>query len=213
MTESEWVDCKDPRPMLEFLRGKASNRKLRLFAVACCRGSSDLFTADKFLPHFLTFAERLAEGETELASAPSIPYGERNPHPTMRDSLTHRESWTSAWNTISVVVFTDSERRGIQPLAEPRPYIREVLLDLFGSPFRPVTVDPVWRTAAVVALARAAYDERHLPSGHLDAARLLVLADALEEAGATDAQLLGHLRSPGPHCRGCHALDAVLGRE
>jgi hypothetical protein len=64
-----------------------------------------------------------------------------------------------------------------------------------------------------VALAWAAYDQRELPAGHLDLARLLALADAPEEAGATDAALLGHLRSAGPHARGCHAVDAVLGLE
>jgi hypothetical protein len=64
----------------------------------------------------------------------------------------------------------------------------------------------------LLLLARAAYDERRLPEGTLDAGRLAVLADALEESGCTDAGLLGHLRSPGPHVRGCHALDLVLGK-
>ena len=62
-------------------------------------------------------------------------------------------------------------------------------------------------------LARAAYEERELPSGHLDNARLGVLSDALEEAGCTDEALLGHLRGAGPHVRGCWALDLVLAKE
>jgi hypothetical protein len=61
-------------------------------------------------------------------------------------------------------------------------------------------------------LARAAYEERRLPSGELDLARLAVLADALEDAGCADAELLGHLRGTGPHVRGCHVLDAILGK-
>jgi hypothetical protein len=64
----------------------------------------------------------------------------------------------------------------------------------------------------VIGLAEAAYEERLLPSGHLDPVRLAVLADALEAAGCQDAQLLGHLRAPGPHVRGCAAVDAVLGK-
>jgi hypothetical protein len=61
-------------------------------------------------------------------------------------------------------------------------------------------------------MAEVIYEERRLPAGTLDAARLTVLADMLEEAGATDAQMLGHLRSAGPHYRSCFAVDAVLGR-
>jgi hypothetical protein len=52
-----------------------------------------------------------------------------------------------------------------------------------------------------------------MPSGHLDPARLAVLADALEDAGCADADLLGHLRGPGPHIRGCWAVDLLLGKE
>jgi hypothetical protein len=57
------------------------------------------------------------------------------------------------------------------------------------------------------------YEERELPSGHLDAARLAILADMLEEAGRTDRGILGHLRGLGPHVRGCVAVDALVGRS
>jgi hypothetical protein len=88
----------------------------------------------------------------------------------------------------------------------------ELLRDLFGNPFRRVVIAPAWRAPAVTALARGAYDGRRLPSGELDPARLAVLADALEDAGCTDASLLGHLRGPGPHVRGCWAVDLLLGK-
>jgi hypothetical protein len=87
------------------------------------------------------------------------------------------------------------------------------LQEVFGNPFRPVTAAPAWQTPEVVALAQAAYNERELPAGTLDLARLAVLADALEEAGGTNPDLLGHLRGAGPHVRGCWALDLLLGKE
>jgi hypothetical protein len=83
---------------------------------------------------------------------------------------------------------------------------------IFGNPFRPVTFDPAWRTPDVTALATAAYEERILPSGDLDIHRLAVLADALEEGGASD-EVVAHLRSPGPHVRGCWAVDLCLGKN
>jgi hypothetical protein len=57
-----------------------------------------------------------------------------------------------------------------------------------------------------MSLARHIYEER-------DFAAMPVLGDALEETGMDDAAILSHLRSPGPHGRGCFALDAVLGKE
>jgi hypothetical protein len=88
--------------------------------------------------------------------------------------------------------------------------------DVVGNPFRPDP--PVERSSlipmggVVQALARAAYDERVLPVGTLDPACLCILADALEDASCTGAEILGHLREPGPHWRGCRALDLLLGK-
>jgi hypothetical protein len=87
-----------------------------------------------------------------------------------------------------------------------------LLRDVFGNPFRRVPRVAAWRTPDVLSLAQAAYDERLLPSGELDAMRLAVLADALEEAGCGDDVLLAHLRSPGPHVRGCWVIDLLLGK-
>jgi hypothetical protein len=88
-----------------------------------------------------------------------------------------------------------------------------LLHELFGNPFCPVSLDPSWLTPDAVALARAAYENRSLPSGALDNDRLAVLSDALEEAGCTAAALLDHLRGPGTHHRGCWLVDALLAKE
>ena len=88
-----------------------------------------------------------------------------------------------------------------------------LLRDIVGNPFQPAILDPAWRTLTVTALATAAYDNRILPAGTLDPDGLSVLADALEDAGCTDEQLLAHLREPSPHVRGCWVIDLLLGKE
>jgi hypothetical protein len=87
------------------------------------------------------------------------------------------------------------------------------LRDSFGNPFRPVSLAPAWLTPAVLNLAQAAYDNRVLPSGLLDNTGLAILADALEEAGCDSADFLSHLRGPGPHVRGCWAVDLILSKD
>jgi hypothetical protein len=86
------------------------------------------------------------------------------------------------------------------------------LRDLYGNPFRLITLSRANLTPQVVALAQAAYEQRELPAGTLDVARLAILADALEEAGCTDQSILVHLRGPGPHARGCWVVDLLLGQ-
>jgi hypothetical protein len=82
----------------------------------------------------------------------------------------------------------------------------DLLRDIFGNPFRPVTPDPSWLTPGVVALAAAIYDGREFH-------RMPNLADAMERAGCADARVLVHLRRPADHVRGCWALDLVLGKS
>jgi hypothetical protein len=75
--------------------------------------------------------------------------------------------------------------------------------------FCPVRVEPSWLTwdsGAVRGLAQALQDERAFD-------RLPILADALEEAGCSDAELLSHLRGPGPHTRSCWLVDRLFGQE
>lgn len=88
-----------------------------------------------------------------------------------------------------------------------------LVVEVFGNPFSPASIDPVWLTPTVTTLATVAYEDRQLPTGQLDTGRLAILADALEEAGCTTTEILSHLRSPGPHVRGCWALDLILDKE
>jgi hypothetical protein len=81
-----------------------------------------------------------------------------------------------------------------------------LLRDIFGNPFRPVAVDPAWRTSNVTVLAQAIYDDRAFD-------RLPILADALEDAGCDNADILNHCRQPGEHVRGCWVVDLLLGKQ
>jgi hypothetical protein len=86
----------------------------------------------------------------------------------------------------------------------------DLLRDLFANPFRPAaTLDPAWLAwngGTLPWLARAIYADRAFEQFPL-------LADALEDAGCSDTELLGHLRGPGPHVGGCWALDLILGKS
>jgi hypothetical protein len=78
--------------------------------------------------------------------------------------------------------------------------------DIFGNPFRPVTLDPAWQTGNVRALAQAIYDDRAFE-------RMPILGDALEDAGCDNADVLSHCRQPGEHARGCWVVDLVLAKQ
>jgi hypothetical protein len=97
---------------------------------------------------------------------------------------------------------TEAYQRGLQAEQE---YQAALLREMFGNPFRPVAVEAAWlawNDGAVPKLARAIYDGSRFGD-------LPILADALEEAGCANADLLGHCRSDGEHVRGCWALDLL----
>jgi hypothetical protein len=202
MTEGEWLDCADPAPMLEFLCGNASDRKLRLSAAACSRrdwvrisapGRAAVEVAE-------AFADGLAGPEELRAARQACKFAGGD------------AAWYAAASRAAVAARNAalSAQAGSDPTPE-RAAQAALLRCVFGNPFRPVALDSDWRVPAVVALAQGAYKERQLPAGTLDPQRLAVLADALEEAGA-DVAVVAHLRSDGPHVRGCHVVDLILGK-
>jgi hypothetical protein len=98
---------------------------------------------------------------------------------------------------------------GLARVAREKANSRHVALvhEIFGNPFRPVPFEPAWRTTDVLLLARGIYEEKAFD-------RMSILADALQDAGCTSADILNHLRdSQATHVRGCWALDLVLGKE
>jgi hypothetical protein len=225
--------------MLEVLRGRASARKLRCFAFACGRrycviweesAATDAYyrrikpAVDELCGHLLDAVERLDDGQGTAETVENL----------------RRQLWEGSgapiglnWDITATIQgdagywvrrYEDDCRSAREQASRDatrlwkkyneRLFQAALLRDLGGPlPFRPVTIPSsvlAWNEGCVVKLAAAAYEER-LPEGVLDRHRLVVLADALEEAGCVE-ELPGHLRDPGPDYRGCWALDLLLGK-
>ena len=221
MTQTEWLTCQHLSPKLDFLRGRTSDRKFRLFVVGCCRRVwSGLRDARSRAA--VEVAERFADGE---ASEATLWDAHDAAYVAVDDCLEYsvfsEDQAVAAYLAAAPSVDEDFDRHDPFPpdvalravgyaidglRADCEPEQTALLRDVIGNPFHPVTFDPDWRTPAVVALARMMYDGR-------DFAHLPILADALEDAGCQDADILAHCRGPGPHARGCWVVDLVLGKE
>ena len=218
MTEAEWLACDDPTTMTTWLEEAVPDlsdaRKVILFGCACCRAVWDLLPAQ---------CCRDAIELQEWASEGLIDPGERNTYlepitelveslcsgarPVRKRALDintsalavlwlHHDPFRSSWELRKCDnLDSPTQRRHLS-------YLR----DIFGNPFRPVALDPAWRTANVVGIAQSIYEERAFD-------RLPILADALEDAGCTNADMLNHCRQPGDHVRGCWPVDLVLGKK
>jgi len=219
VTEDQWNGCTDASAMLLFLRNslKGNNRKLRLFACACCRDAGHLLTHES-LRQAAETAERYADGQARYSEMVQVTKAvdwfscsASNTDSVVSGGIWHLTTMGVWWNlsplrrTDRILTALSKADRGLR-LQQAR-----LLRDIF-FPFRPVTIASSCLPPQAVTLAQVVYQERSLPDGRLDNARLAVLADLLEAASCTDALLLGHLRGKGPHVRGCFALDAVLGK-
>jgi hypothetical protein len=240
MTEQEWRTGNNPTPMLEFVRHTASERKLRLFAVACCRRVWGSFP-DEGSRRAVEVAEQYADGATHkkaLAAARSTAADVANGMGLPGSSVEGQRVWGAAQAarhaarpTRKRPALGDDVRKAAEfsLMAEmvgrlSRSIPSECLLPrcrllrcIFGNPFRQPPPLPsavlAWNDGTVRRLAGAIYEDRQMAAGTLDPARLAILADALLDAGSDDEDLIGHCRSEGPHYRGCWALDCLLGKE
>jgi hypothetical protein len=234
MNERTWLTCTEPEPLRLFLNGETVGpRKLGLYACGCCRLIWSCLS-DERSRSAVEVAERFWDGqagEEELEDAYAVAWDA-----SIDPKLTgpgHRDAALAAARTVTAcVAWVDSqvdrpelERRRDHDASANRVWEAaaaaycaadwdgraraatlkaqaDLLRCIFGNPFRPVLA---WNDGTVVKMARAIYEERAFD-------RLPILADALEEAGCANVDILNHCRQPGAHVRGCWVVDLLLGK-
>jgi hypothetical protein len=176
------------------------SRKLRLFACACCRLKADRIGDPNWLAPLET-AERFVDGEaTYVDLADSWEEAKRK---GIWVEAANPISWDAANRSIHFVAGATITRKTGQTLAS-------LMRDIFGNPYHSApAINPQWldwQAGTVVKLAQIIYDKRRF-------ADLPILADALEEAGCDNPDILAHCRSGGEHVRGCWVVDLLLGKS
>ena len=200
---------------------KAGRRKLRLFACGCCRQIwANL--GDSRLRGVVNAAERFADGQAtahemraaNLAAAKVI----QGPRGFSEEDETAQANtgFQLACHTADVRPFSAAFGMTAYPLPlagycgdekAGNAIICTILRDIFGNPFRPVAFSPSWRTDTAIALAKQMYDSR-------DFSAMPILADALQDAGCDNDDILAHCRNRQQiHVRGCWVVDLVLAKS
>ena len=196
MNETEWLTITDGLRQLIPIHEFASIRKLRLIAAAVVRAvkalpeNRDGKACDDMLEAAADHPRSWPECEWELYGRPGD------------------------WRFTRLLATDDpfqaaKELRKLIAMWVPSGRSREVVAlnhDVLGNPFRPVALDLAWLTSTVLTLAAGIYAERAFD-------RLPILADALQDVGCENADILAHCRGPGPHVRGCWVVDLVLGKS
>lgn len=208
MTETYRATWTSPEAILKRLTERASPRKLRLYAVACCRRIWPLIL-DERCRHAVEVAQRLADGRAnpnDLEAAGRTVAGVARTDSALGAAwaVTQASAWVAAWDAAW------DARHAVRGRVPGTDYEKErlwqggMLCDLVGDPARPARVEAAWLTHDVLGLARVVYDEARYGD-------LPILGDALLDAGCGDEAILAHCRSREPHYRGCWVVDALLG--
>jgi hypothetical protein len=220
MTETEWLACADPKSMLKFLRGKASDRKLRLFAVGYCRSiwpSLKSIRSRRAVETSELYADGRTDRKSMRAAGNAAMAATRDAHASR--SLAEWMTIAAAYNAARNCAFSDpwdaarfasGETRNAAHVNTPLGRcLASLLREIFDNPFRPSPfLSPAvlaWNDGTVRRIAESIYEERTFD-------RLPILADVLEDAGCHDADILAHCRGPGLHVRGCWLVDLLFGK-
>lgn len=203
MTEAEWLAYTDARPLLNFLRGKVSDRKMRLFTCACCRRWSHLLQGERTrraLAVSERYADRQADSEEldkawdfvwEVSWAPADDLA-RGAARSSALATGWSDAWSAAWATAG-------NARAVA--GEPEPgALADLLREVVANPFQPLDLPETWRSN-IVKLAGALYagEDCHV-----------ALRVALLDAGLLE--LAEHFRE-AQHPKGCWAVDLILGKR
>lgn len=209
MTEREWLEADSPRPLLASLKDWASWRKLRLLACAYCRAAliadrrvqeaievAELFADDRCSEHDLAcFNQAAAEYLVEVATEYDDYSGDA------ACLVTHGDPWEAVGGLLHQMAF-----RWRSNLPECRRIQAALVREIFGNPYRPVIANSEWVTPTVRSIADEIYETRSFDP-------MPVLADALEDAGCCEADVLHHCRQFQPHVRGCWVIDLLSGMD
>jgi hypothetical protein len=239
MTEPEWLACRHLPSLLAAFRGRMSQRKQWLFACACCRFVWHLLpeTHQEVVDQLEAFADGLLTEQGLLTRFDAAQLtvrngGEAGSEQAMMAVAFHlagRWGWRRVLGSprelsaeerqyetdtaLYLIARSCAEALAkTEPWEDARAFQIALLHDLLGNPFRPVGFGAAllgwseWNDGCASNMARRIYDND-------DFDVLPILADALEDAGCDNADILNHCRGPGPHVRGCWVVDLLLGKQ
>jgi hypothetical protein len=228
VTEAEWLASGDVEAMLNFVARHSSRRKGQLFEIACCQRHEELLddpcretldALERAADEPVAFDEWTALENDAGRQVDALWTRMDTPHTVARWMMASavydmtKSCFGSAANEVCRAVATiaipptgfDISRPGPRTPGDPTETAAQasLLRDIFGNPFRR-PFSPAWRTDTVLSLARTMYAAR-------DFSAMPILADALQDAGCDNDDILSHCRNTQlPHVRGCWVVDRVL---